>query len=151
MHRTIFALTSEVPDDSQTNQPCLPSVQILVMMSGKMMGSLYVSLILSKTIDRASESGLPELPRRTSKATHIVAARHVITHDTLIWLSLIDDPQAYEDGAFLGPSGAFSAAIVLIVAMFRSERWNVLWQYYPSTDTLIFTLNDLGVSGFQMF
>ena len=151
----IFALTSEVPDDSQTNATrAYLGARFSAMMSVMMMGSLYVALILSKTIDRASEKGLlSELPFDvTSKATHIAGGATMSSlMIPLIWLSLIDDPQVYEDGAFLGPFwGLFSAAIVLIVAMFRSERWNVLAAIL-SLNWIIYTfgrLNDLGVSGF---
>ena len=88
----------------------------------------------------------------TSKSTHITAGATMSSlMIPLIWLSFIDDPQVYEDGAFLGPFwGLFSAAIVLIVAMFRSERWNVL-AAIVSLNWIIYTfgrLNDLGVSGF---
>ena len=71
----IFALTSEVPDESQTNATrAYLGARFSAMMAVMLMGSLYVSLILSKTIDRASEKGLlSELPFDvTSKSTHIV-------------------------------------------------------------------------------
>ena len=151
----IFALTSEIPDDSQTNATrAYLGARFSAMMAVMLMGSLYVALILSKTIDRASEKGLlSELPFDVaSKSTHIAGGATMSSlMIPLIWLSSIDDPQIYEDGAFLGPFwGLFSAAIVLIVAMFRSERWNVLAAVF-SLNWIIYTLgrlNDIGVSGF---
>ena len=103
----IFALNSEIPDDSQTNATrAYLGARFSAMISVMLMGSLYVALILSKTIDRASENGLlSELPFDvTSKSTHITAGATMSSlMIPLIWLSFIDDPQVYEDGAFLGP------------------------------------------------
>ena len=151
----LFATTSSLEDavsDDATRS--LLAARFSSMWVVMLFGSVYLTLVLSRTIDRISEKGmmaeLPFDPR--NKMAHFsaiaVMASAIIP---MIWLSSISDPVEYEKGAHLGPLwGLFSAAIALFVTFCRSERWNVLASVI-ALNWIIYTvgrLQDIGVSGF---
>mgnify|MGYP001203388315 FL=1 len=151
----LFASTSSleeaVSDDSTRS---LLAARFSSMWIVMLFGSLYLTLILSRTIDRISEKGmLAELPfDPRNKLAHFSAIAVMVSAIIpMIWLSSISDPDAYEKGAHLGPLwGLFSAAIALFVTFCRSERWNVLASVI-ALNWIIYTigrLQDIGVSGF---
>ena len=151
----IYALNSEIPDGSQTDAArAYLGARFSSMASVMVMGALYASLMLSKTLDRNSRSGmLSELPFDIkNKSTHLAAGAIMASLLVpMVWLATIDDPSVYDNGAFLGPFwGLFSAAVVMIVCLFKAERWNVLASV-ASLNWVIYTLgrlSDVGVSGF---
>ena len=151
----LFASTASLEDSvSDDSTRSLLAARFSSMWIVMLLGSVYLSLIFSKTFDRVSEKGMmAELPfDLRNKMTHFSAiAVMASTIIPLIWLSLISDPAEYENGAHLGPLwGLFSAAIALFVTFCKSERWNVIASI-AALNWIIYTfgrLQDIGVSGF---
>ena len=151
----IHSVTTATPDEAPVNATrAYLGAKFSTMFSVLAFGSIYGVLILSRTLDKKSDAGmLAEFPfELNNKSTHIAAGAFMTSLVIpMIWISVINDPQTYEEGAHLGPIwGLFSAAIVLIVAMFKTERWNVLAGVL-ALNWVLFSLgrlNDLGVQGF---
>ena len=151
----IHSVTTATPDEAPVNATrAYLGAKFSTMFSVLAFGSVYGVLILSRTLDKKSDAGmLAEFPfELNNKSTHIAAGAFMTSLVIpMIWISVINDPQTYEEGAHLGPIwGLFSAAIVLIVAMFKTERWNVLAGVL-ALNWVLFSLgrlNDLGVQGF---
>ena len=151
----LFASTSTLEDAiSDDSTRSLLAARFSSMWIVMLFGSVYLALVLSKTIDRVSQKGmmadLPFDPR--NKTAHFSAiAVMASTSIPMIWISSISDPAVYEDGSHLGPLwGLFSAGVALLVTFCKSERWNVLASVF-ALNWLIFTLGrlqDIGASGF---